>query len=239
LAQPGTRLDAGGRVGTKISKHDAVALVLQSDAAEVSMSSSSRWFIPLAAFCLASVINPGYFAGCTSATGGPEAEQFAFGEADMLELVDEANVTSPFEITSGSTRYRLEVSFEQRSGDDQDDTTALAQPLFASRTFACGTRTFMQSAAACITMSEVLLTATINLYRIDGDGLTQVVHDRTLDARLWVGGTKLTNAQIESGSYGVGSSTTRLSLTSSNGQTFKLAQFRIVDSDLLIEANKQ
>jgi hypothetical protein len=207
------------------------------------MRRSSHWLMTAAAFCLASVINPGYFAGCTSNTdqpgAEPGAEKFDFGETEMLALVDEANATSPFDVTSGSQTYKLEVSFEQRSGEDQDDTAALKQrPLFTSRAFACGTRTFMQSAAACITQSEVLLTATINLYRVDSTGLTPVVQNRTVDARLLVYGTTLSSAQIVSGSYGSGNPATQLSLMSSNGSTFELAQFRIVEPGLLFEADK-
>ncbi|HKU38904.1 MAG TPA: hypothetical protein VJR89_12175 [Polyangiales bacterium] len=156
----------------------------------------------------------------------------------MLTLLDEANATSPFDFTSGLDRYRLEISFEQRSGEDQDDTAALQQrSAFMSRVAACGTRTFMSSAAACITLSRMPLTATIDVYRIDSDGLTTVVQSRTLDAYLSVDGYELTNAQIFSGSYGVGQTNTRLSLSSADGKTFRLAQFSIVDAGLSLEAD--
>jgi hypothetical protein len=199
------------------------------------MHSSSRGLMTVVAFGLASVVNPGYFAGCASGTGG---EKFEFGEVEMLELMDEANATGPFDIMSGSQQYRLELSFEQKSGEDEDDVAAFLQrPVFTSRARACGTRTFMQSAAACITSSEVPLTATVNLYRIDSAGETQVVHDEMVDTRFYVWGTKLTNARIESSSNAIGSPTLQLSLMSSDGKTFKLGYFRIVRQDLLVEAN--
>jgi hypothetical protein len=210
------------------------------------MHRSSRWFVTVAAFCLASVINPGYFAGCASSTGdddpGPEpgSEKFEFGEAEMLALVDEANATSPFDFTQGPDHYRVEMFFEQRAGEDQDDTASLQRPApFKMRAFACGTRTFMQSAAACVTMSQVLLTATINLYRLDGEDTTPIVQNRKVDAYLSVGGYKLTNANIISGSYGVGDNSTQIALGSADGKTFKLDQFRIVDSELLVQADKK
>jgi hypothetical protein len=158
----------------------------------------------------------------------------------MLALVDEANATSPFDFSNGPDHYRLEISFEQRAGEDQDGTAAVEQRhLLISRAFACGTRTFMQSASACITRSQVLLTATINLYRIDEAGMTPVVQNRTFDAELWVDGYTLKYAQILSGSYGTGSTTTQLSLISSDAKTFKLERFRIVDSGFWVEADKK
>jgi hypothetical protein len=199
------------------------------------MHYSSRGFMTVVAFGFASVVNPGYFAGCASAGG----ETFEFGEAEMLELMDDANVTGPFDIMSGSQRYRLEVSFEQKSGEDADDIATLRRrPVFTARAHACGTRTFMQSAAACLTTSEVPLTATVNLYRIDSAGETQVVHDEAVDGRFYVWGRKLTNARIESNSSEMGSSRLQLSLVSSDGKTFKLAHFRIVAQDLLVEVDK-
>jgi len=83
----------------------------------------------------------------------------------------------------------------------------------------------------------VLLTATINLYRIDPDGMTPVVQDRTIEAQLLVDGYKLTNASVVSGSYGIASPTAQLSLTSSNGKTFELSRFRIVEPNLLVDAD--
>jgi hypothetical protein len=194
------------------------------------MYRSSRWLTTVVAFSLASVINPGYFAGCVS-----DGEKFEFGEAELLGLVDEANATGPFEFLSGSQRYRLEVSFDQKAGEDEGDLAALQQP-FTARAFACGRRTFMQRAAACVSMSEMPLTATLDLYRLDSAGETLVLHDEAVDARLWVWGTKLGNGQIETDDYGIASSSVQLSLTSPDGKTFELAKFRVVTQELWVEA---
>jgi hypothetical protein len=204
------------------------------------MSRPSRWVATIVAFGLASVINPGYFAGCASDSSegpGPEPgkEKFAFGEAEMLSLVDEANATGPFDVMDGTQRYRLEVLFAQRDGEDQDDSTALrrASPL-SIRAYACGTRTFMQSAAACITSSQVLLAATLNVYRIDAAGETQVVKDQSFEARLTVYGTKLSNAELSIGQFET-SPSTRLMLSSADGKSFKLTLFSTISTDVIIQ----
>jgi hypothetical protein len=201
----------------------------------------SRWAATVVAFSLASVINPGYFAGCASESSddlGPEPgkEKFEFAEAEMLNLVDEANATGPFDIMDGVQRYRLEVLFAQQNGEDQDDSTASRSPSpFSIRAYACGTRTFMQSASACITSSEVRLTATLNVYRIEATGETQVVKDQALDARLAVYGTKLNNAELSIGMFELNPST-RLTLSSRDGKSFKLTQFSVTSSDVIIHA---
>jgi hypothetical protein len=192
------------------------------------------------AFGLASVVNPGYFTGCASDADEdpgtePGTEKFEFGEAEMLGLLDEANATGPFEIMRANVNYRVEIVFSQRVGQDQDDSAGL-QPraAFMPRAYACGTRTFMQSASACITMSEVLFSARLDLYRLDGDGETQLVRDQQLEARLWVTGTKLTNAEITIGNYGA-TSPTKLTLISNDGKSFKLAQFMTKTADVTID----
>ena len=116
--------------------------------------------ISVIAFALALVINPGYFVGCV----GDTADEFQFGEAEMLELVDRVNDQEAFVFESAGEVYRLELTLEQAQGED-DGTAAAGTSLAARRALACGSRTFMNSAAACISSSEVALLADLRLYR--------------------------------------------------------------------------
>ena len=196
------------------------------------MVCSPRWIAGAIAFGLGSVVNPAYF-GCASES----VEKFEFGEAEMLELLDEANATGPFEFEDGTDRYRLEVIFTQKPGDDSDESASSSvHAPFAARAYACGSRSFKQSASACITSSTVPLTAQLDLFRLDVGGETHLVRNQTFDAMLNVFGTKLNNASI-----GIVPDdpeiATALSL-SVRDKTFELTRFRIVATDLLVDWSK-
>ncbi|HKU39979.1 MAG TPA: hypothetical protein VJR89_17585 [Polyangiales bacterium] len=153
------------------------------------MRASPRAVLALGVFAVAFVINPGYFAGCVGEPSGPD-----FGEAEMLELLDEANATGPFDLEHAGVQYRLELSMQQKAGDDLDETSSRQQPTpFAARAYACGSRTFMASAAACLTSSIIPLTGQFSLVRIDETGETRVLDDETLSGELRVGGNRLSN----------------------------------------------
>jgi hypothetical protein len=160
------------------------------------MKVSPRGILTVVAFGLTFVVNPGYFAGCASDTSEPE--KFEFGEAEMLDLLDEANAMVPFELEDGGTRYRLELTLEQQAGEDEAEFGSSQQPkaAFASWAHACGRRTFQSSAAACLTTSGVPLRALFSLYRLDSDGEVAVVEDGELGGELTVFGTKLNNGMV-------------------------------------------
>jgi len=108
--------------------------------------------------------------------------------------VDEANATSPFEIAQPGDDYRLELSLSQLAGEDADET---ASAPFVSRAYACGSRSFRQSASACITTSTVPLQARYSLFRVTADGeTTEIVRDRELTGELQIFGNKLGNGKF-------------------------------------------
>ena len=146
-----------------------------------------RSSVIVAAFGLASVVNPGYFSGCTSDL------EFEFGEAEMLDLLDEANAAAPFEIAPPGANYRLELSLSQELGQDSE----LLVSLLARRAYACGSRTFLQGASACYSSTRMPLRARYSLIRIaDGGEETTIVHDGELTGELDVNGPKLRNGSI-------------------------------------------
>jgi hypothetical protein len=183
------------------------------------MAGSPRSFVALCAFAVSFVINPGYFAGCVaSVPEGPD-----FGEAEMLELLDEANATGPFELEHDGVQYRLELTLAQKPGEDADESASRQlEAAFAARAYACGNRTFMASASACVTISTVPLTGRFSLVRLDPAGETRLFQDRPLDGQLRVGGDRLTNATVEVTDE---AKDTIIRLASTDGVTIDLAQF--------------
>jgi hypothetical protein len=183
------------------------------------MLATRRSALGLFVFCLSFVINPGYFAGCTSGPGGPD-----FGEAEMLELLDEANATGPFDLEHDGTRYRLELTLEQRPGDDVEDLASRRWPAaFARPALACGHRTFLASAAACVTTSAIPLIARVTFVRLDATGESKLIDDREFAGDLSVSGDKLANAAVD---LVDGDGDTRIELRSTDAVRFKLGQLR-------------
>lgn len=201
------------------------------------MGRSPRWIVTLVAFGLASVVNPGYFTGCASddddlASNRAKSAKFEFGEAELLDLVDEA--TGPFELMQANEQYRIELMLSQAVGDDHDDTLGLQPPAaFVSRAYACGNRSFMQKAAACISTTTVPLTALVSLYKRTPSGDEEVLHEQALEGSMMVLGSQLSNARITLNAADQ-AIPTRVTLSSDDGKSFKLMQFTTRTRDTTI-----
>lgn len=179
-----------------------------------------RGLVTFAAFGLSSTIQPGAFAGCSNDV----ADRFQFGEEQLVELLDEANVASPFELRQGDRRYRIELEMIQRQGEDVEDWSARRpqRVVFGARASACGNRSFMQQAAACVTQTGMPLLGRFTLYRLEPGGATAVITDRELSGELRVIGTALDNGHIALRDATEG---TRIELHSRDGRRFELAHF--------------
>jgi hypothetical protein len=184
------------------------------------MESSRRRSIGVFAFALAFVINPGYFAGCAGDTG----DEFEFGEAEMLELVDGLNDQEPFVFSAADAAYRLELILEQEPGEDEG-AVAVGSPL-AQRARACGSRTFMNGASACVSSSGVALLATLRLYRTDEDA-DELVLEQELSGSLTAWGKALGASQIV-----LTKGFTRVQLDSSGDDDFELVRFATTLTDV-------
>jgi hypothetical protein len=178
--------------------------------------SMRRWLIIAAAFWFTFVVNPGYFVGCGSA----EPPGFSFGEAEMLKLLESANQAEPIAFSSAGSDYTLEFRLIQRSGMDRDDTASRARPAMALQAYACGTRTFLQSAAACITLTELPVVGSVILRKRAADG------PGTLPAELEVtGALRVSGYDLRQASLDLNDQVDTISLHSVDGQTFELEVF--------------
>jgi hypothetical protein len=175
-----------------------------------------HWLITVLAFVCAFVVNPGYFAGCGSA----EPQGFSFGEAEMLKLLESVNAAEPIEFSSGGSDYSVEFKVIQRPGVDRDDTMSRAQPATALQAYACGNRTFLQSAAACITLTELPVVGSVTLRKRAADGRSLVAANLAVMGALRVGGYDLRQASLD-----LNDQVDTISLRSADGRTFMLEVF--------------
>ena len=172
-----------------------------------------RWLIVGPSFVFAFVVNPAYFAGCGSA----EQPTFTFGEQDMLKLLHAVNDAAPLEFSAAGGDYTLELSLMQKLGDDRDDTVARSRSAWAGTVYACGTRTFLQSASACITSSELPVTGTVTLLKKG---------DNALPAELAVSGTlRVYGYDLKTASLDLNDPADTISLQSTDARTFRLTVF--------------
>lgn len=104
------------------------------------------WLIPIAVF----VLNPGF--ACS------DEPQFQYGAAEMRAAV-EGDWT--FTITpEGGTAIAVTVHLEQAATSGATTTSRPQERALVRAAHACGTRTLVKSAAACVDVSEMPLAVT-------------------------------------------------------------------------------
>jgi hypothetical protein len=117
----------------------------------------ARLLFAVSTFLLASVVNPAYFAGCVQDESEPD-----FGEPEMLELLDAVNEQGRWQFENAGAQYEIEFSLMQAAGADSHAAARTA--MFSGATaHACGSRTFMNSAAACLTVSQLIVEGEFTL----------------------------------------------------------------------------
>lgn len=146
----------------------------------------SRTIFASLAFVFAFSVNPMYLAGCFVETD----EDFEFGEAEMLTLLETGN--DRFDFAAGGESYSLDLTVTQSAAFAQNDTSP---GLFASA-HACGSRTFEQSASACISASSVPVTGTFTLIKTTGGTNVVVAEHVAVRGFLRVYGEKLRYAML-------------------------------------------
>lgn len=137
------------------------------------MKRSSPWLLAPVLF----LANPAYLTSCSS--GGYE-----FGETEMHELLDDVNAHQ-WEMDG----YTLELDLHQNTGEA---TARRSVSSLVSSAHACGNRTFVESAAACIDTTEMGIAGTG--WVIDEEN--QIVAEIPITGALIVDGWELTNAVL-------------------------------------------
>lgn len=166
-------------------------------------------------FLLALVINPAYL-GCAA-----DEDETSFGEAEMLESLAAVNEAGSWRFSSDGARYELELSLTQSVGEDEL-AAGSAPALLASSAHACGSRTFMQSASACVTTSTLVVEGELSLWRVEDDDTRTVLLDgKPVQGALIAFGETLDQVMLD-----VSQGSSQLVLESSDARAFAVQSFR-------------
>jgi len=131
------------------------------------------------------MINP-VFTGCDVPT---HQEDFDFGEAEMLDVLDNMNSTTwTFEINGSN--FEVQVDFIQRTGTE---TASLLPFVDVGSAHACGSRSFLAEAEACMDVTSLPIEGTVSLLSIDTPDEPQVF---SVEGSLDVYGNTLSNVDI-------------------------------------------
>ena len=156
--------------------------------------------------------------------GCSQEKSFEFAEADMVELmesVSEASWTVEQEATTFEVHFELEkgdVNYDEDAEDESEGAFGSLMPAYGmmSSAQACGTRSFLAEADACIDNSVLSVIGTVTITNADSQ---EIVIEESIDGRLDVMGTVLDNAELIL--YGDSSS---FSFSSPDGLEFEIRE---------------
>ena len=134
-------------------------------------------------FGLVLVANPAYVTACSADDDDP----FTYGEAEMLGLLDQVNATESWTFEG----YALSLDLEQRAGE----ATARSEG-FVRSAYACSSRTFVKSAAACIDSSSMPVEGTAIVVALLDDGAAEPVATLPVSGSLDVMSLNLDSALL-------------------------------------------
>jgi hypothetical protein len=133
------------------------------------------------AFALAFVVNPVFFTGC--------ARLFGPSEQEAVSLVEAATKGGPYRFTKDGRE--LEVSFDVRQSVGEDRSSRLASPVRSAS--ACGSRTFLRSASACLDTTTVPVEGTMTVAVVGGATLFDHV---SVTGNLEISGRSIDDARL-------------------------------------------
>lgn len=141
-------------------------------------------------FAFAFVVNPAYLVGCNS-----EAEDEPnFGEAEMVALLDDLNGMTTTAIEDDA-EYEVDLALTQSEG--MDAVSSRAGSLVVRAAHACGSRTFLRSAGACLTETILEVEGTLSVRRVDGDQPVIVAEDVAIEGQILAYGDTLGFVSLE------------------------------------------
>jgi hypothetical protein len=144
------------------------------DSSRVSLSKLGRNLLKLATFGLFALGNPFYLVACSSASDGDENGNgaYRYGRDDMVAVASGLEAEGPFEV--GEYKVSVQLPFGGHTAGETASSADAARgsssssrlaPSYFARAHACGTRSFVAPAAACIDASELELQATLRIER--------------------------------------------------------------------------
>lgn len=148
-----------------------------------------RSFIGVAVFFVAFVVNPLYFAGCVAADPEPN-----FGEAEMVAILGTVRSTDVWTFADNGQNYELTLTLDRATHATR---FVPRKDAFSATAMACGTRSFYQTAAACITVTRLPLTGSFMLERVNGAERTTVAASVSFEGALEVYGDTIGSARLD------------------------------------------
>jgi hypothetical protein len=143
-------------------------------------------------FTFSFIVNPMYFVGgCITDT----ESRLAWGEADMVALLQHVSDAASYRFTSQGLDYELLLALNETVGADSGQS-ATRKGSWQAQAFACGQRTFQQSAAACIDSSELLANGDLTLRVQEQGAWTTLIDAAKVKGSLTVRGRLLANAGL-------------------------------------------
>ncbi|HEX2878947.1 MAG TPA: hypothetical protein VHO25_05360, partial [Polyangiaceae bacterium] len=150
-------------------------------------------------FAFAFIINPAYLVACNSEADDNEPN---FGEAEMVGLLDDFNGMDATVVDEGDAVYEVNLALTQREGTDAVSSRG-GRPRSSQgagvirAAHACGSRTFLKSAAACITETILEVEGTAIVRRVDGATPVTVVEDLAVQGQIVATGETLSFASLD------------------------------------------
>ena len=148
------------------------------------MNTRNTWLIATTLW----LINP-VCSGCDSST----EPEFDFGEAEMIELLSELN-TQTWEVTFNGELSTVSLDLAQSVEEQASLWSSASSAVEFGSAHACGSRSFIGSADACIDMSSLPIEGTLTIssnLEVESEPQTFVV-----EGALDVFGTTLDNAEV-------------------------------------------
>lgn len=146
----------------------------------------SRSVVVALGFVVAFSVNPAFVAGCTL---------FSFGEKEAVSLVPVVGAHRTYELSRGGEGYTLVVDVRQ----SRERRASRDEPGLVSSAHACGDRTFVRSASACIDSTTVPVEGTMRLART---GSPAPLYDGPVVGELVLFGTTLGEGELRLGRAG-------------------------------------
>ena len=139
--------------------------------------------IQIGFFTLLWLFNP-VFSGCSTTTA------FSFDETDMLELMYDINETD-WTIENEQGVFLVDFTLQQSSGEQ-----ASLQQFFEiiGSAHACGERSFVAEANACIDVSMLMLEGTVTI--TEQENKSVVIENMPLEGSMEIYGLNLNNAEV-------------------------------------------
>lgn len=161
-------------------------------------------------FGFALVVNPALlFAGCG----------YHFGEAEAVAVLKDAGAHKAYRFSVDGSDYDATLDLRQAT----KPTPRLSYfPTWVPSAHACGDRTFVKSASACLDTTRVPVEGTLQIVRVNDPGSRM---ERTVLGDLVLEGTRISSASVELFTP----SREVVRLTASDAKTFSIASLQLDD----------